>query len=133
MQDEMNRLFQRWGDDGGREMGLAYPAVNIWDQGNHLFIEAELPGMNLKDLEIYVTGNNQLTIKGERKPVAPENGAKVVRHRQERGFGTFTRTLTLPYPVNADNVQARLESGVLHLELAKHESARPRKIQVKAQ
>ena len=41
--------------------------------------------------------------------------------------------IRLPYPVNPDNVQARFENGVLHLELAKHESARPRKIQVKAE
>jgi HSP20 family protein len=129
----MNRLFDRWGTDGSRGAALAYPALNVWDQGDTLFVEAELPGMDLKDLEIYVTGNDQLTIKGERKQVPAENGTKCVCHRQERGFGTFSRTLTLPYPVNADKVQARFENGVLHLQLAKHESARPRKIQVKAQ
>jgi HSP20 family protein len=128
-QDEMNRLFERWGTDGGRLAGGAYPAVNLWEEGDHLLVEAELPGMDLKDLEIYVTGNDQLTIKGERKPVNLEKG---VRHRQERGFGTFTRTLALPFPVNAEKVEARLENGVLRLQLAKHESAKPRKIQVKA-
>jgi HSP20 family protein len=130
LQDEMNRLFNRWGDGGAREVVVGFPALNVWEENERLFVEAELPGMDLKDLEIYVTGNNQLTIKGERKPVVPEKG---VCHRQERGFGSFTRTLTLPYPVNADKVEARFENGVLHLELAKHESARPRKIQVKAE
>jgi HSP20 family protein len=129
-QNEMNRLFDRWGPDGGRLTSGGFPALNVWESGDNLFVEAELPGMNLKDLEIYVTGNNQLTIKGERKPVLPQQG---VQHRQERGSGTFSRTLTLPYAVNPENVDARLENGVLHLQLAKHESAKPRKIHVKAE
>ena len=54
-------------------------------------------------------------------------------HRQERNFGQFTRTLTLPFAVDADKVEARLENGVLRIKLAKHESARPRKIEVKAE
>jgi HSP20 family protein len=56
-----------------------------------------------------------------------------VWHRQERTYGSFTRSLTLPFPVDADKVDARLENGVLLIKLAKHESARPRKITVKAE
>src|SRR5262249_45359610 len=93
LQREMNRVFERWGEDGGRMLGLTapFPAVNVWEDSDTVFVEAELPGLDLKDLEIYVTGGNQLTIKGERKPPALEKG---VWHRQERGFGAFTRTLT---------------------------------------
>ena len=130
-QGEMNRLFDRWGGPGTAGAGYAaFPALNVWEEDDHVLVEAELPGLDLKDLDIYVTGNNQLTLKGQRKPVAPEKG---VCHRQERGFGTFTRTLTLPFAVNADNVDARFENGVLRLKLAKHESAKPRKIQVKSE
>jgi HSP20 family protein len=86
--------------------------------------------MDFKDLEIFVTAGNQLTIKGERKQPETEKG---VWHRQERTYGNFTRTFTLPYPVDADKVDARLENGVLLIKLAKHESARPRKIAVKAE
>jgi HSP20 family protein len=93
-------------------------------------VEAELPGLDLKDLEIFVTGGTQLTLKGERKPQAPE---KALWHRQERGFGAFNRTITLPFAVDAEKVEAKFENGVLLVKLAKHESARPRKIQVKAQ
>jgi HSP20 family protein len=128
-QDEMNRLFDRW--NGGSVVGPAgFPALNVWEDGEEVYVEAELPGLDLKDLEIYVTGGNQLTLKGERKPFGPQQG---VWHRQERAFGVFNRTLTLPFPVNPDNVDARLENGVLHLKLTKHESARPRKIPVKAE
>jgi HSP20 family protein len=132
LQQEMNHLFSRWGEDGGRWLGLAggFPAVNVWEDADRVFVEAELPGLDLKDLEIYVTGGNQLTLKGERKPVTPEKG---VWHRQERTFGSFSRTLTLPFNVDADKVDARFENGVLLVSLPKHESSKPRKITVKGQ
>ena len=131
-QNEMNRLFDRWGNDGGHSLfGVrAYPPMNVWEEGDVVYVEAELPGLDLKDLEIYVTGGNQLTLKGERKQQGGDKGAW---HRQERAFGQFSRTLTLPFPVDADKVEARLENGVLRIKLAKHESARPRKIEVKAE
>jgi HSP20 family protein len=130
LQQEMNRLFSRWGEDGLRWTGLAggYPALNVWEDAERVFVEAELPGLDLKDLEIYVTGGNQLTLKGERKANVPEKG---LWHRQERGFGKFSRSLTLPFNVDADKVDARFENGVLLVTLPKHESARPRKINVK--
>jgi HSP20 family protein len=128
LQSEMNRLFNRWGDDGGRTQ--AYPAVNVWEDAEHVYVEAELPGLDLKDLELHVTGNNQLTIKGQRTAKLPE---KSVLHRQERGFGNFVRVLTLPFDVDAARVDARFEHGVLTVQLAKHASARPRKIAVKAE
>jgi HSP20 family protein len=129
-QDEMNRLFDRWHSGGSFFGPSAFPALNVWEDGEDVHVEAELPGLELKDLEIYVTGGNQLTLKGEHKPAVPEKG---VWHRQERAFGAFHRSLTLPFPVDPDKVEARLENGVLHLRLTKHESARPRKIPVKAE
>lgn len=130
MQSEMNRLFHRWGEDGFRGQGAAsYPPVNVWEASDAVYLTAELPGMLLQDLEIYVTGNDQLTIKGERKAEAPAKGA--VQHRQERGFGSFVRVLPLPFPVDANQVEARLDNGVLQLKLPKHEAAKPRKIVVK--
>lgn len=128
LQSEMNRVFDRWGDNGGRAQG--FPAVNVWEDAENVFVEAELPGLDLKDLELHVTGNNQLTIKGERKVKLPE---KSVLHRQERGVGSFVRVLTLPFDVDANKVDARFENGVLTVKLAKHASAKPRKISVKAE
>jgi HSP20 family protein len=131
MQDEMNRLFNRWGDDGFH----SFPAVNVREEDDALNVEAELPGMNLDDLEIFVTGNTQLTIKGERKTAVPVQGNgknKGVLHRQERPTGKFVRSLTLPFPVDDAKVDARLENGILRVHLPKHEAARPRKIAVKA-
>jgi HSP20 family protein len=127
-QNEINRLFDRWGDDPNR--AAVAPLINAWEAGDEIFLEAELPGLELNELEIYVSGGNQLTIKGQRKPPTVNKG---VWHRQERPFGAFNRTLTLPFAVDADKVEARLENGVLTVKLAKHESARPRKIAVKGE
>jgi len=93
MQHEVNRVFDRW---GGQSFGLVEsPAVNLWEENDALVLEAEMPGLELADLEIFVTGHNQLTIKGERKAPIVEKGTQ---HRQERGFGKFTRMITLPFP-----------------------------------
>jgi HSP20 family protein len=129
-QDEMNRVFDRWGNPRPADSAGGYPALNVWEEGDNLWLEAELPGLDLKDLEIYVTGGNQLTLKGERKAPTVEKG---VWHRQERSAGSFVRTVTLPFPVDADKVEAKFENGVLRVQLAKHESAKPRKIPVKGE
>jgi HSP20 family protein len=126
LHNEMNRLFERLPNDEARF--ATFPPVNLWEEAEGFRLEAELPGLKIEDLEITVTGRNQLTIKGERKPEAPE---KSQTHRQERIYGSFVRTLTLPAQVDENKVEARFEHGVLHIHLPKHEAAKPRKIPVK--
>jgi HSP20 family protein len=108
----------------------SFPALNIWQDEGTVYAEAELPGMELNDLEIFVTGGNQLTIKGERKEPKLDNGTW---HRQERGFGSFARVVNLPVDVNAERVEARLANGVLTITMPKTEAAKPRKIVVKGE
>jgi HSP20 family protein len=126
---EMNDLFQSvfrgWPFENG---SAAFPALNIWEDDEALHVEAEMPGMALEDIEILVVGD-ELTIKGHRRAV---EGRDMVFHRQERGVGEFSRTITLPTPINQDKVEAVLRHGVLNLTLPKAEAARPRKISVKA-
>ncbi len=89
LQNEVNRLFGRQGRNGNEgRMGVpaGYPALNMWQDDDNLIVEAELPGMELEDIEIFVDDGNQLTIKGERKAPVQETGAW---HRRERGFGKF--------------------------------------------
>lgn len=126
-QKEMNRLM---GDVESAAESTGSPPLNLWEEGEHLVIEAELPGLSLDDLELYISGGNQLTLKGQRKAPTVEKG---VWHRQERPVGSFSRSFTLPFPVDADKVDARLVNGVLTLRLTKHASALPRKIVVKSQ
>src|SRR5205807_3265412 len=63
-QHEMNRLFDRWGP-AAPTAAAAFPPVNVREEDDAVVLEAELPGLELKDLEIFVTGGNQLTLKGE--------------------------------------------------------------------
>lgn len=128
MQKEVNRLLEHWGEPRSGLNGPAFPACNLWEEEDAVHLEAELPGLNFEDLEIYVTGNNQLTIQGERQPQAPDKSAQ---HRRERQFGNFTRTMTLATSVDANQVDARLEHGILKIRLGKQEQAKPRKIAVK--
>jgi len=126
LQSEVNRMFEQF--DTPRAAESAVP-LNLWEENDVYHVEAELPGVELSDLDITVTGPSQLTIKGERKPIEPKDGAA---HRRERVFGTFVRTITLPAALDAEKVDAKLENGVLKLTLPKHEAAKPRKISVKA-
>ena len=130
--NQMDRLFESYGFDdvGWPGLAVAYPPVNIWDDNENVYAEAELPGLQLNDLEIYVTGGNQLTVKGERKEPAVEKG---VWHRQERGFGAFTRVITLPMAVNSDKIEAKFCNGVLTITMPKDEAAKPRRIMVLAE
>lgn len=127
LEREMNRLFST---PFSRLAGTpTFPAVNIWTNEDGAYITAELPGMDIKDIDISVVGE-VLTLKGERKPDALEEGAEI--HRQERGYGNFTRSIQLPFPINVSKVEAVLEKGVLRIILPRAEEDKPRKITVKA-
>jgi HSP20 family protein len=131
-QNEMNRLFDSFGPENGGwpSLAVAYPAVNIREDAEHVFVEAELPGMDSSDLEIYVTGGNQLFLEGKRKEPQPGQG---VWHRRERGFGSFSRVIALPADVDPDKVEASFVHSVVTITLPKSERGKPRKISVKSE
>jgi HSP20 family protein len=104
----------------------SFPMLNVWEEGDNLYAEAEVPGLKNEDIDISVVGN-ELTIRGRRGEPAREG---VAYHRQERGVGEFNRVLRLPIEVDADKVEASLEDGILLVKLPKAESAKPKKIKV---
>lgn len=133
LQSEMNRLFGRYAASNGRTFAPStgsYPLLNVWEDDDHLFVEAELPGMALDDLEMFVNAGNQLSLKGERTPPSDKQG---MWHRRERGYGSFARTIELPSAVDAEQVRANFKNGVLTVTLPKQELSKPRKIEVKAE
>jgi HSP20 family protein len=71
-----------------------------------------------------------LTLQGKREPKVEDENA--MWHRRERAYGTFSRTVQLPFHVDPDQVQARFANGVLEIELQRPEADRPRKIQINA-
>jgi len=127
---EMDRLFDGVGhrSDGGLwAPPAAFPALNVWEDGESLYAEAEIPGVSQNEIEVYAVGN-ELTIKGTRKP---REGEDVSYHRRERGTGEFTRVVTLPVGVNQEKVQASLKDGILTITLPKAEDAKAKRITVK--
>jgi len=124
LQREMNRLFD--GDRSGTLMSR-FPALNVWGNPEQVIVTAELPGLEVEDLDLQVI-NNQLTIKGERKGDKPAEDA--VCHRFERDIGKFVRTVRLPYAVENDKVTANYENGVLTITMPRHEATKPKQIEI---
>jgi len=126
---EMDRLWDGFGAGLARlPFGqAAYPAMNVWDEGETICVEAEVPGVRKDHLEVVAVGN-ELTLKGRRAPLE----GKLAYHRRERGTGEFVRMVTLPCEVNPDKVEATLDNGVLLIRLPKAETAKPRQISIKA-
>ena len=129
---EMDQLFREcFGSVNGESTAHAaevgtYPALNVWEDDQNLYAEAELPGCRIEDIELTVEGN-VLTLRGERKIETKENWTW---HRRERGGEKFVRVLELPAAIDADKVHAALRHGVLTVTLPKAEAARPRRIPV---
>lgn len=130
LRDEIDRLwngvFAPAADGLLPTLFRSQPAVNVYEQGDALLVEMELPGVKNEQVDISVVGN-ELTVKINRPEVEQEN---VTYHRRERPVGSFNRVLRLPVEVDADRVEAELRDGVLSITLPKAENAKPRKINV---
>ena len=116
------------------ERGIAstagvFPALNLSEDEDNLYVRAELPGVIPEEIEI-TTKENNLIIKGERK-IATE-GEKVSYHRREREAGSFRRIISLPSRVDAEKVTAACKNGVLTITLPRAAEAKPRQITVKS-
>ena len=120
-QDTMNRLLSQ---PTARPWA---PAVDILETENDLIVKADVPGVELKDIDILLE-NGTLTLKGERKFDSEEKNKGF--HRLERSYGSFVRYFTVPDTVAAENVHADYHNGVLTITLPKKEIAKPKTIKV---
>lgn len=102
-----------------------FPLLNLSEDNDKVYIDALLPGVDPKELQLSVL-RGSLTISGERK--APtERG---LLHRNELGYGKFSRSVDLPTDINPDGATAEYKDGVMRITMAKSEHARPRKIEI---
>jgi len=137
---EMNRLFDdvlrgggvptggQGGQSGGQGGALLAPQIDVTETDEELRLQAELPGVSENDIEVSLN-DDALTIRAEKKQQRKEEREGV--HFSERAFGTFQRSLRLPYQVNPEQVQARFENGVLTVSLPKTQpQERSRRIQI---
>jgi HSP20 family protein len=106
------------------------PRINISEKDGVIQVEAAIPGMDNKDLDISVR-DDVLTLKGEHKEEKEEKGKEF--HRKEFNYGSFERTVALPARVLADKAEAKFEKGILRLTLpiVQEDRARVKKIAIK--
>jgi HSP20 family protein len=102
--------------------------LDVIEEDGQFVVKASMPGVSPDEVEITLT-DNVLTIKGETKRESESNESNY--HVRERQYGSFLRHLTLPMPVNSDEVEATFENGILTLRLPKTEAAKPKRIAVK--
>lgn len=133
MQEQMDRLFRETvhsADATAEDRGTPgdwLPEVDIYEDADKILVKAELPEMDLKDIDVKIE-ENALRIRGERK-LEHEDRRDGYR-RVERSFGSFIRTFTLPQTVDADRVSAAYDRGVLRVTLPKKAEAKPKQITV---
>lgn len=139
LRDELDRLWTSltaapplhgWGTEPRTDV---FPAVNIREQDDAIVIEAELPGLDVADIEIAVTADG-LVLKGTRPE--PAGGATEAAKqanwlRRERGTGAFERRLPLPVAVDTTRVEAELIDGVLTVTCPKAPESQPHKVTVR--
>ncbi len=106
------------------------PRVDLWEEGQSLHLEMDLPGYGMGDLEVLIQ-DETLILRGRRGAEQRENVSNW--YRRERDSHSFERAFQLPVEVDTEKVEASLKAGVLHVLLPKAPHAQPRKIEVKVQ
>ena len=131
LQDRMNRLFRESYSPDSREEALTTstfaPPVDVYEDEHSIALKIEVPGIDEKDIDVRIE-NNTLTVHGERKFETEEKEENF--RRVERSYGSFTRSFTLPTTVDAEQVTADYDKGVLKIKLAKKAEAKPKQIKV---
>ena len=126
-------IFERFFEDHsfpalfGEESAWA-PAFDIMETKKEYVIKGELPGINVKDLEVTLS-DGILTVKGEKNHEKEEKDENY--HRVERSFGSFQRSFRIPEKVMADKVDAAYKDGILKLTIPKAEPSEPKRIEIK--
>jgi HSP20 family protein len=134
LRDEIDRLFESplsWFENGSQPFSGGWvPAIDVYEDKDHVFVRAEVPGMKKDEIDISLH-EGVLTLSGERK--LEKEYDKAQSHRVERFVGRFQRSITLPHPVEAKNVRATYKDGILAVTLPKAEEAKPKQISVSAE
>jgi len=134
LQDRMNQFLSdtvnTYETENGRPVQDWVPAVDIFEDADAIQLHAELPGMEMKEIEVKVA-NNTLEIKGEKK--IEKQDKKENYHRVERVFGRFARSFRLPGTVNQEKIRAKYDRGILTITLPKREETKPKNITVEVE
>ena len=129
LRHEIDRLFDHFQSENGDELQSALwaPRTDIAETDDHYVLRMDMPGLSRDDLMIELR-NDTLTVSGERKVNHEDKGENI--HRIERSYGRFYRAFTLPQASATEKVEARMEDGVLTIEVPKREESKPRRIEI---
>ena len=120
---DFDRLTQQVFGMAGRPAAMP---MDAYRKGNEFYVHFDLPGIDTESIDLTVE-QNVLTVQAERHPTGPD-GADTVA--SERPAGTFSRQLFLGETLDADNIKADYQAGVLTLTIPVHETAKPRKLAI---
>ncbi len=132
LQRDINDLFMASAGTRADDQSYAadwVPAVDIKEEKDRYIIEADVPGIQAKDIEVTME-NHQLTIRGQREHVKEEERGEY--KRVERVRGSFVRSFTLPDVADTEHIRATTKDGVLTVVIPKSPKATPRRIQVES-
>ena len=132
LQERMNRAFEdaagrRWKGEEPATTTSWSPAVDIYETDREILVQAELPGIDRKDISLQVE-NNVLTLKGDRRFEKEANQENY--HRIERSYGGFCRTFAIPAIVDESGIRADFKDGILKIALPKKEQMKARQIRI---
>jgi len=123
IENEMNRVLSRFASPSTSD----FPAVNIWVDGEETLVTTEIPGIDAEAIDISVIGKT-LVIKGSREPEKISEGNSY--HRRERWYGQFSKTIELPFSIDAGKVEAKFLQGILTIRLPRSSADKPKKISI---
>jgi HSP20 family protein len=113
----------------GREGNFSPYAVDIYEDADHLHVDAELPGFTKEQIDVTID-NNVLTITADRTEASENEDGKQGWLLKERRHTRFQRSFSLPNTIDGSSVDAKLVDGVLQVVLNKRQEAKPRKISI---
>jgi HSP20 family protein len=125
LQDRLSRLVNNIHESRNTE----FPPINVWASEKSIVVVAEVPGIDAEDIDLQVC-NQTVTLKTKRHLAEQEEGQTF--HRRERGHGQFTRSIELPYAIDAETVNASFSNGMLRIEFTRAAADLPKKITVQA-
>lgn len=114
------------------EYGGFAPRIDILEDENHLYVQAEMPGLKKEDVKVKINDEGMLCISGdkkrEQKETLTENGYKIIR--SERNYGSFSRSFVLPENADKSSIKAKFENGILDISLKKIEPEKPKETHI---
>jgi len=129
-QREIDRVWNAYRENDVTTNDTFAPVVDISETSERWLLAAELPGVQIDDIEI-TAENSHLIIKGSKASVKSDDES-VNSHRTERTFGEFYRKFKLPKTANTQDITAVSKDGVLHVSIVKQPEVQPKRIPVSA-